>query len=307
MKKHNFAFTHDPIHFCLATSMGFTGSSSSMWEDAKFLEPIFYTQNSTYCTVSRQILAPQNSSVSIHFNLLVHGKLDEEEENKFIQSNIEFQFELNNGENPSQVVDLEVLQPQNDEWKSYEVSFRTDSEEPTTITFSSMKRSEKQHVILRNITLSWAPLLSINIIRPLMPVSTTAPQTSSEKPSTAAVSHESSPSTNNSSVASDGASTSAISTTTTSSMLNVTTVQQEFGNETQPTGTPLKDDGNQGSIGYTGEVFLVIVVVVLIICFSVVSTKYYFLQKNIGAYRVSNTNTATSTASSNYSNPSFHE
>merc|ERR1719468_891722 len=230
MKKHNFAFTHDPIHFCLATSMGFTGSSSSMWEDAKFLEPIFYTQNSTYCTVSRQILAPQNSSVSIHFNLLVHGKLDEEEENRFIQSNIEFQFELKNGENSSQVADLEVLQPQNDEWKSYEVSFRTDSEEPTTITFSSMKRSEKQHVILRNISLSWAPLLSRDIIRPqkLEVISTAAPQTTSEKPSTAAVS----PSTNNSSVASDGPSTSAISTptppATTSSMLNVTTVQQEF-------------------------------------------------------------------------------
>merc|ERR1719468_426474 len=214
MKKHNFAFTHDPIHFCLATSMGFTGSSSSMWEDAKFLEPIFYTQNSTYCTVSRQILAPQNSSVSIHFNLLVHGKLDEEEENKFIQSNIEFQFELNNGENPSQVVDLEVLQPQNNEWKSYEVSFRTDSEEPTTITFSSMKRSEKQHVILRNISLSWAPLLSRDIIRPQMLVSTTAPQTTSEKPSTAAAveNNSTSPSTNTSSVASVGPSTSAIST-----------------------------------------------------------------------------------------------
>merc|ERR1719468_842188 len=211
MKKHNFAFTHDPIHFCLATSMGFTGNSSSMWEDAKFLEPIFYTQKANYCTVSRQIQAPQNSSVSIHFNLLVHGKLDEEEENKFIQSNIEFQFELNNGENPSQVVDLEVLQPQNDEWKSYEVSFRTDSEEPTTITFSSMKRSEKQHVILRNISLSWAPLLSKDIIRPqkLEVVSTTAPQTTSEKPSTAAaVENNSTSSTNTSSLASVGPSTS---------------------------------------------------------------------------------------------------
>jgi len=187
-----------------------------------------------------------------------------------------------NGTLIDKVVRLSDLSPPNLQWNHYTVYFNNTavwSLETLVLEFRMTRTDPDQLLILRNVTVKWQQLVGPDV--PTATPATSGP--TSEAPTTGSV---------NGSTA--GPVTNTTVRTTAAPAANITdSANSTRGPTSVPNVQPYSD-----SISYSGEVVMICVIVILIICLAVSMTKYYFLQKNIGEYRVNRTQ-------AQYSNPSY--
>ncbi|XP_023324746.1 exocyst complex component 5 isoform X2 [Eurytemora carolleeae] len=288
--------------------------------------------------ISRKFNIPQDSSMQVSFTILLDGFNSSTSSNPFLSTNIDFKLSVLNGSGLTMdSVSLKDLNPTNLEWRSYEATFRKTSSfsDPWNVEFGLFKGSDEQNLILSNVSVSWQPLIGSNISREQIPDFTTTTATTTTKSTTTTTTIVNNVTTNendmngttvkyppdiidetnstssvlsaNTTTPSNSSTTLPTTTTTspkptTTALYNLTTSQsvdnftESSGNGTQESIVESKDD--EGSIGYAGEVVLIVFIVLLGIMVLVVVAKYYHLQKNIGDYRVN--------PSAEYPNPSFN-